>query len=192
MSNLQTPNLYRNLNKVALAFSKPTQYLHGFSITPTHSPHQTSATMTPPQDRLPPSLTAYAIATVILVFVGGYFVGQGISLGVFSRSASASASPGRKKKESWPNSYDVKVHADSSDEESLSESEDLDEDEDEDEEGEQGELNPFTGSSEECKLVLVVRTDLGMGKGPSRPPPFLPSYLPGNPTSLPRPSPSPP
>lgn len=121
--------------------------------------------MAPPQDRLPPSLTAYAIATVILVFVGGYFVGQGISLGVFSRSTSAMESTGRKKKESWPNSYDVKVHADSSDEESLSESEDLDDDEDE--EGEQGELNPFAGSSEECKLVLVVRTDLGMGKGSS-------------------------
>jgi PTH2 family peptidyl-tRNA hydrolase len=27
------------------------------------------------------------------------------------------------------------------------------------------ELQDFTNSSEECKLVLVVRTDLGMGKG---------------------------
>lgn len=30
---------------------------------------------------------------------------------------------------------------------------------------EQGELQDFKGSDEECKLVLVVRTDLGMTKG---------------------------
>ncbi|KIW06464.1 peptidyl-tRNA hydrolase [Verruconis gallopava] len=30
---------------------------------------------------------------------------------------------------------------------------------------EQGELGDFKGSNEECKLVLVVRTDLGMTKG---------------------------
>jgi len=118
--------------------------------------------MTPPQERLPPSATTYAIATVILVVVGGYFVAQGLSLGLFSRSAGSS-------KESWPNSYDVKVHADSSDEESLSSSDDDDDDDDVNrgEEGEQGELKSFDGNSEECKLVLVVRTDLNMGKGPS-------------------------
>ena len=36
---------------------------------------------------------------------------------------------------------------------------------DEDEDEEQGELKGFEGNKEECKLVLVVRTDLGMGKG---------------------------
>lgn len=118
--------------------------------------------MTPPQERLPPSATTYAIATIILVVVGGYFVAQGLSLGLFSRSAGSS-------KESWPNSYDVKVHADSSDEESLSSSSSSDnnnkgEEEDEDE---HGELKSFAGSGEECKLVLVVRTDLNMGKGPA-------------------------
>lgn len=29
----------------------------------------------------------------------------------------------------------------------------------------QGELSDFSGMNEECKLVLVVRTDLGMTKG---------------------------
>lgn len=33
----------------------------------------------------------------------------------------------------------------------------------------QGELADFSGISEECKLVLVVRTDLGMTKGTSNP-----------------------
>jgi hypothetical protein len=31
--------------------------------------------------------------------------------------------------------------------------------------GHNEELQDFTNNSEECKLVLVVRTDLGMGKG---------------------------
>ena len=39
------------------------------------------------------------------------------------------------------------------------------EEESEDEDKEQGELKAFEGNKEECKLVLVVRTDLGMGKG---------------------------
>lgn len=40
------------------------------------------------------------------------------------------------------------------------------ESENSDEESEHdGELQDFTSSSEECKLVLVVRTDLGMTKG---------------------------
>lgn len=33
------------------------------------------------------------------------------------------------------------------------------------EEEDQGELAEFSGINEECKLVLVVRTDLGMTKG---------------------------
>ncbi len=48
----------------------------------------------------------------------------------------------------------------------VQDSEDDDEDEDsEDEEEDQGELKSFEGNREECKLVLVVRTDLGMTKG---------------------------
>ena len=53
---------------------------------------------------------------------------------------------------------------------SESESESQDVDEDEDEEGDLGgqsgqKLDMFEGNKDECKLVLVVRTDLGMGKG---------------------------
>ena len=129
--------------------------------------------MTQSQERLPPSATSYAIATVILVFVGGYFLGQGISLGLFTRSSTGT------KKESWPNSYNVKVYADSSDEQGADSSSD-----DEEEEGEQGELKNFDETNEECKLVLVVRTDLGMTKGSSFAfhllsfaPPYLPPSL---------------
>ena len=105
-------------------------------------------------ERLPPSTTAYVIATAILAGVTGYFVGQGSSLRLFSG-----------EKEGWPNSYNVKVHKDSSDEDY----EDDEEEEEDSEDEEQGELANFDDNEEEVKLVLVVRTDLGMTKGTSSP-----------------------
>ncbi|KAI9931296.1 hypothetical protein ASPWEDRAFT_34131 [Aspergillus wentii DTO 134E9] len=105
-------------------------------------------------DRIPPTTTAYVIATAIIAGVTGYFIGQGSSLGLF------------KEKEGWPNSYDVKVHKDSSDEEEEdSEEEEYDSEDDSEEEGDGGELSNFKDNNEEVKLVLVVRTDLGMTKG---------------------------
>ena len=120
--------------------------------------------MTTPVDRIPPSTAAIAIATAIIAALGGYFIGQGASLGIFSGKTSSG-------KKSWPNSYDVTVHPDSSDEELM---ESLKGGQQENEEGsvedegelvESGKLASFEGNKEECKLVLVVRTDLGMGKG---------------------------
>ena len=55
------------------------------------------------------------------------------------------------------------------------EDDDDDDDSEEEDEKEQGsELSTFPENKEECKLVLVVRTDLGMGKGISF---FRPSTL---------------
>lgn len=88
-------------------------------------------------DRVPPSTASYIFATAILAGVTGYFIGQGSSLGIF-RSAQ-------------------KV-----DEESDLEDE---EDEEDEEEDDTAELATFEGNHDEVKLVLVVRTDLGMGKG---------------------------
>ncbi|PYH73459.1 aminoacyl-tRNA hydrolase [Aspergillus vadensis CBS 113365] len=101
-------------------------------------------------DRATPSTAAYVVATAILAGITGYFIGQGSSLGLFSN----------KEKEGWPNSYNVKPHLDSSDEDYESE-----EEEDSEEEGDGTELANFDSSNEEVKLVLVVRTDLGMTKG---------------------------
>lgn len=101
-------------------------------------------------DRIPPSTTSYVVATAIIAGITGYFVGQGASLGLFST----------KEKEGWPNSYHVKVHRGSSDEEDETEEEESDE-----EEGDGSELASFENNNEEVKLVLVVRTDLGMTKG---------------------------
>jgi PTH2 family peptidyl-tRNA hydrolase len=105
-----------------------------------------------PLDRLPPTTTAYVIATAIIAGVTGYFIGQGSSLNLF-----------KEKKEGWPNSYNVKVHSHSSDEEDEEDSEE--EETDEEDEGNGEELASFKDNTEEVKLVLVVRMDLGMTKG---------------------------
>lgn len=128
--------------------------------------------MTSLPDRLPPSTTSYVVATAILAVSIGYFIGQASSLGLFSSPKSKSSS----SKTSWPNSYDVTIHPDSSDEELMThlrgkgekevkDSEDEDSEDEELGQEQEGELKAFEGNKEECKLVLVVRTDLGMGKG---------------------------
>ncbi|KAI4234054.1 MAG: hypothetical protein LQ349_004027, partial [Xanthoria aureola] len=131
-------------------------------------------------DRPPPSMTSIVIGTAILAVALGYFIGQGSSLGIFGSTTPPNKSKPTSKnpKKSWPNSYDVTIHPDSSDEEvfkqirgadlgieSEESSEDSSSDEAEVELGQKQEgLNQFEGNREECKLVLVVRTDLGMGK----------------------------
>lgn len=139
-------------------------------------------------DRPPPSMTSVVIGTAILAIALGYFIGQGLTLGVFGSTAPPNRSKSKSKnpKKSWPNSYDVTIHPDSSDEEvfkqirgadlgieSEESSKDSSSDEAEVELGQKQEgLNQFEGNREECKLVLVVRTDLGMGKGTSSPQPL--------------------
>ncbi|KAL8914714.1 MAG: hypothetical protein Q9171_000727 [Xanthocarpia ochracea] len=137
----------------------------------------------PASDRQPPSATSIIIGTAILGVALGYFIGQGSSLGIFGSTPPPSKGKSKSKnaKKSWPNSYDVTIHPDSSDEEvfkqirgadlgieSQESSEDTSSDEPEagDQLGQKQEgLNQFEENREECKLVLVVRTDLGMGKG---------------------------
>lgn len=48
-----------------------------------------------------------------------------------------------------------------------------DDDDDEKQEEEQDGLMAFEGVEGDCKLVLIVRTDLGMNKGSSSTSPFL-------------------
>lgn len=91
-----------------------------------------------------PTTASYVFATAIIAGVVGYFAGQGASLGLFGSSPAATGASKSKRatKEKETN------------EESESE---------EDEDG--AELATFDGNQDEVKLVLVVRTDLGMGKG---------------------------
>ncbi|CAN9170000.1 unnamed protein product [Alternaria alternata] len=87
-----------------------------------------------------PSTTNIAAACAILAGVTGYFLGQAKSLGLFGGS---------------PVSQPTK-----SEKEEAEDSEDESSDEDDD-----STPAEFPGHNEECKMVLVVRTDLGMTKG---------------------------
>lgn len=143
-------------------------------------------------DPTSPSTASIAIATAILSLAAGYFLGTASSLGLFSSPPPSSSSrKASQPKTSWPNSYDVKIHPDSSDEEVMNslgrnpKSKEIKDSEDEgsstssdssEEDEVMGELSTFAGNTEESKLVLVVRTDLGMGKG-NRPATPLPSPL---------------
>ena len=111
-----------------------------------------------PSDRIPPTTAAYVVASAIVAGVTGYFIGQGASLGLFSSSSSS-----KKKKKTTaiePPRTPRDNDGDASDEE-----EDDDESEEDSDDGDGGELASFNDSTEEVKLVLVVRTDLGMTKG---------------------------
>ncbi len=143
-----------------------------------------------PEGREHPSTAEIATAIALLTGTIGFFIGQASSIGLFggekSPSSLAQKSKRKKKSQGWPNNYDVKIHPDSSDEElmkhlngeqaskkkrEVADSEDDAEEEEEDDTEEsdsaspQSDLQTFSDSKEELKLVLCVRTDLGMGKG---------------------------
>lgn len=102
-----------------------------------------------------PSVVAAAVASAIIAGLAGYFLGQAKTLGLFG------STPTRQQADSSKGGADV---SDISDAEIEAEAESESDDEEDDS---QGELNSFAGNTEECKLVLVVRTDLGMTKGMS-------------------------
>lgn len=98
------------------------------------------------QDGTQPSTANIALACAILAGVTGYFLGTAKSLGLFG--GSAISEPPRRRSGKAQESED-----ESSEEEG--------------EEGDDDDTAPaeFPGHTEECKMVLVVRTDLGMTKG---------------------------
>lgn len=99
------------------------------------------------QDTAQPSTANIAVACAILAGVTGYMLGQAKSLGLFGGSPVSLPTDRKGKAAAEPD-----------------ESSDNDDDQDED-------TTPaeFKGNNEECKMVLVVRTDLGMTKGKSSP-----------------------
>ncbi|GAM85166.1 hypothetical protein ANO11243_031700 [Dothideomycetidae sp. 11243] len=92
-------------------------------------------------DRSPPSVWAVAFATALIAGLSGYFLGQAASIGVFGGAARTT-----------PAHVGGAVPVDDDDESDIS-----------DDDGR--ELQGFSDKDEPCKLVLVVRTDLGMTKG---------------------------
>ncbi|KAF2173307.1 hypothetical protein M409DRAFT_49768 [Zasmidium cellare ATCC 36951] len=96
------------------------------------------------QDRGPPSAAAIAIGTALISGITGYYLGQLRSI-LPTRPVASGPSP------KSPNTGEIT----DDDSDAMSDDDALD----------QGEINAFPDSNEECKLVLCVRTDLGMGKG---------------------------
>ena len=97
----------------------------------------------------PPSAVTIALGSAIISGVFGYYLGQARSIGLFGTSSTA------------------QVGQQSDDKSDISDADagSGDDDDDDDDVQDLGELKTFPGNNEECKLVLVVRTDLGMGKG---------------------------
>lgn len=88
-----------------------------------------------------PSTANIAAACAIMGVVTGYLIGQAKSLGLFGGGPLSEISLQEKNKE------DIDSEDESDDEDSAP--------------------AEFPNNPEECKLVLVVRTDLGMTKGAS-------------------------
>lgn len=105
--------------------------------------------MASPQERAPPSAAAIAIGSAIISGLMGYFLGQARSIGVFGSSLAPSPTSN--------NSHSSDAHASEDDQtdDSLSDDDEVQQ------------PKSFRGLTEECKLILVVRTDLGMTKGSS-------------------------
>lgn len=95
-----------------------------------------------------PSIWAVAFGASVVAGLAGYFLGTASSIGVFGTqkrvvSSSSSHTGGEKEDGDEDDAF-------------ASESDESEDDQ---------EVNSFEDSNEECKLVLVVRTDLGMTKG---------------------------
>ncbi|KAI5206806.1 PTH2-domain-containing protein [Aureobasidium subglaciale] len=100
-----------------------------------------------------PSLWAVAFGASVVAGIAGYFLGTASTIGVFGSNTQ------QRVVSNSSSAQHEKGHDDSEtdhDNASGSDSEDSEDDQ---------EVNGFEDSTEECKLVLVVRTDLGMTKG---------------------------
>ncbi|KAH7075329.1 peptidyl-tRNA hydrolase PTH2-domain-containing protein [Paraphoma chrysanthemicola] len=94
------------------------------------------------QDNAQPSTANIAVASAIVAGVTGYMLGQAKSLGLFGGSPISAPS---ERKVKTPGEAEDSSDEDSEDDDSVP--------------------AEFKGNNEECKMVLVVRTDLGMTKG---------------------------
>jgi PTH2 family peptidyl-tRNA hydrolase len=106
------------------------------------------------QDRGPPSAAAIAIGSAIVAGITGYFLGQASSIGLFGKTDSRTPAARLTQREGVAKPDDAETQSDDDD----------DDDDDDSDVQDLGELQTFPGNTEECKLVLVVRSDLGKQK----------------------------
>jgi PTH2 family peptidyl-tRNA hydrolase len=108
------------------------------------------------QDRGPPSAAAIAIGSAIVAGITGYFLGQASSIGLFGKTDSRAPAARLTQREGVAKPDDAETQSEDDD--------DGEDDEEDDDLQDLGELQTFPGNTEECKLVLVVRSDLGKQK----------------------------
>lgn len=132
--------------------------------TTTKRPIHRRCSLTPPacplimanvQDRGPPSAAAIAIGSAIVAGITGYFLGQASSIGLFGKTDSRAPAARLTQREGVAKPDDAETQSDDDDGE---------DDDDDSDVQDLGELQTFPGNTEECKLVLVVRSDLGKPK----------------------------
>ncbi|KAI4746436.1 PTH2-domain-containing protein, partial [Aureobasidium sp. EXF-8845] len=99
-----------------------------------------------------PSVWAVAFGASVVAGLAGYFLGTASSIGIFGNNS-------QQRLVSSSGAQHGKEHDGSESEDDNASESDLEDSEDDQE------INGFEDSTEECKLVLVVRTDLGMTKG---------------------------
>jgi peptidyl-tRNA hydrolase, PTH2 family len=140
-------------------------------------------------DRVPPSPTAIIVSTAILSLIAGYMLGIGSSLGLFPnpflKTTGANVASHRTKTSNYDDEEETSEEevdgilldhapnwangeaADVRDGLKVSASK-------------KEEKPEWENSTEDCKMVLVVRTDLGMAKGqsPLSPLPLLIFHIP--------------
>ncbi|KAL1623744.1 putative mitochondrial peptidyl-trna hydrolase [Diplodia seriata] len=102
-----------------------------------------------------PWLVSAFVGTLGGVIFGGLWLGKRVSEEWYLQGVEAGRASAKAKKDK----------SEKKDEEESSSEEESDSEDEEDDEVERQELDPFTDRNEECKLVLVVRTDLKMGSG---------------------------
>ena len=103
------------------------QHAHSHPLTglPPFLYKNMSTPFSTPSSSQPPSTYAIAFSSALLGLLSGYFLSTALSLNLFSSFSSPSSTksssekPKSAKKESWPNSYNVTLHPDTSDEDLM-------------------------------------------------------------------------
>lgn len=102
-------------------------------------------------------MLAVAVGSTLIGGITGFFLGQASTIGVFGSSSKSQPRPTVEAKAKAGGKVDLTDKPGAHDSDS--------EDEDDDESDDEQEMEAYENEGGECKLTLVVRTDLGMGKG---------------------------
>ncbi|KAI5284201.1 carbamoyl-phosphate synthase (glutamine-hydrolyzing) cpa2 [Ascosphaera aggregata] len=146
----QKPPTIRAAGSIGVAFS-----LHSRAAAESRSSQgMEMSTSNIVAEKAPATTLSLVVATALIAGVTGYFIGKGASIGLFcsppdSRSTGEAVKAGEKRESSDEDEWEdgSEEDGDGCDEEAF------------------GALASFDNNKDDVKLVLVVRTDLGMTKG---------------------------